>query len=171
MKKKTLILILLVLLTLPIFSQCSIFAVSDGERILVGNNEDYGPTQKRIWINPPEQGKYGTIMFGFDEGFNNYEGGVNDQGLFIDGAALDPTDWEADPDKDTIAIEVLFETILSKCKNIEDVEQLANNFNIASLQRAQFLITDREGKCGVLLYHDKQQKIIKMDGKLAVITG
>ncbi len=171
MKKKTLMFLLLVLWTSPIFSQCSIFAVSDGEQILVGNNEDYGPAQKRIWIVPPEKGKYGTIMFGFDEGFNNYEGGVNDQGLFIDGAALNQTDWEADPDKDTIAVEVLFETILSKCKNIEDVRQLAYNFNIASLQQAQFLITDRDGKCGVLLYHDKKQKLIMMDGKFQITTN
>lgn len=171
MKKNLLMIMLLVLCVSPISSQCSIFTVSDGEKILVGNNEDYGPAKKRIWINPPEQGKYGTIMFGFDEGFNNYEGGVNDQGLFIDGAALRGTGWVSDPNKDSIGIEVLFETILGKCKNFEDVEQLANNFNILSLERAQFLITDRNGKSGVLIYHDKKQRLMKMEGSFQIATN
>lgn len=171
MKTKLLMITFLVLYTLSLFSQCSIFAVSDGEKILIGNNEDYGPAKKRIWINPPEQGKYGTIMFGFDEGFNNYEGGVNDQGLFVDAAAISPTGWVPESGKETIPIELVFETILSKCKNFKDVEKLANNFNITSLKRAQFLITDREGKCGVLIYQDKKQKIIEMKGKSQIVTN
>ena len=171
MRRKIIIIIALILYALPIFPQCSIFAVSNGEKILIGNNEDYGPAKKRIWINPSEQGNYGTIMFGFDEGYNNYEGGVNDQGLFIDGAAINPTDWVSNSDKDSIPARVLFKTVLGKCKNYEDVEQLANNFNIPSLKTAQFFVADKDGKCGVLIYHEKKQQLIKMQGDFQIVTN
>jgi hypothetical protein len=171
MKQVLLIFTLLACWASPSFSQCSIFAVSDEDVILVGNNEDYGPARKRIWIHPPEEGTFGTIMFGFDEGFNNYEGGVNDQGLFIDGAALPPTGWAPDPDRETVGIDVLFETILGTCKDCEDIERLVNKFNITSLQRAQFLVVDKKGKCGVMVWHDGKQRLIRMSRNHQLVTN
>jgi hypothetical protein len=171
MKRTIITSIILILFSINSYSQCSIFAVSDGDKILFGNNEDFGPAQKRIWINPPENDRLGTIIFGFDQGYNNYEGGMNDQGLCIDGAALRPTGWVKDTLKETIEIDVLFETILGKCEDFQDVEQLIENYNIESLKSAQFLIADKKGNVGVLIYHDSRQQIIRMDSNFQIITN
>jgi hypothetical protein len=50
-----------------------------------------------MWVYPAGNGKYGRICFGFGNGYT--QGGMNDQGLFIDANALAPMEWEAEPGK------------------------------------------------------------------------
>jgi hypothetical protein len=64
---------------------CTIFNASDGNKVLVGNNEDGFNTDAKMWFLPGEKGSHGAVFFGFDDAW--VQGGMNDQGLFIDWAA------------------------------------------------------------------------------------
>jgi hypothetical protein len=55
--------IVLVLINSSTFA-CTAFMMSDGERILVGNNEDYNIPHTRMWLFPATNGRYGRIYFG-----------------------------------------------------------------------------------------------------------
>jgi hypothetical protein len=73
---------ILFVLSCPAALGCTVFSASDGTTVLAGNNEDYFNPSTRIWFEPPEDGKYGRVYFGFDD-FRR-QGGMNDQGLFFD---------------------------------------------------------------------------------------
>jgi len=76
-------------------SACTVIMASKGGMVLVGNNEDWKNPNTRVWFIPASGEEYGRVCLGFDDGFA--QGGMNDQGLFIDGNALSPTGWKADP--------------------------------------------------------------------------
>ena len=76
-----LILILFVFNYSPAYA-CTAFMMADGERVLVGNNEDYNIPYTRVWFVPSENGRYGRVCFGYDNW--SPQGGMNDQGLFLD---------------------------------------------------------------------------------------
>lgn len=67
---------------------CTGLVVQDGERILVGNNEDWFNPRTKIWFIQPLNGRYGGVFFGFDD--FSAQGGMNQKGLFFDGFALEP---------------------------------------------------------------------------------
>jgi len=50
--------------------------MSDGQRVLVGNNEDYNIPHTRVWFIPAENGHYGRVYFGYDNW--SPQGGMND---------------------------------------------------------------------------------------------
>ena len=55
---------------------CTAFMMSDGQRVLVGNNEDYNIPHTRVWFIPAENGHYGRVYFGYDNW--SPQGGMND---------------------------------------------------------------------------------------------
>ena len=73
-------LILLLFLSTPI-NACTVLYYSDGNIILVGNNEDWPEPFTKIWYIPGEESKYGVVYFGWD---GQPQGGMNAQGLFYD---------------------------------------------------------------------------------------
>lgn len=66
--------------------------VANGKIVLAGNNEDWRNPKTKIWFIPASNGEYGRVCVGFDD--MSAQGGMNDQGLFIDANALSPTGWE-----------------------------------------------------------------------------
>jgi len=68
---------------------CTIFVAARGGSVLTGNNEDnaarFNP-DTRIWFLPPAADRFGIAFFGYGDGVP--QGGMNDHGLFFDGAAL-----------------------------------------------------------------------------------
>jgi hypothetical protein len=43
---------------------CTAFMMSEGDKVLVGNNEEYHMPHTRIWFIPSENGNYGRVYFG-----------------------------------------------------------------------------------------------------------
>ena len=70
---------------------CTIFTSASSDAVFAGNNEDMCSTNTMIHVIPPGDNKYGRILWGFanDE---NYQGGMNEFGLFFDGAGLPHAD-------------------------------------------------------------------------------
>jgi hypothetical protein len=73
----------------PTTSGCTIFVAARDGIVLAGNNEDneagFNPDTK-IRFLPSEQDRYGSVFLGYADG--SPQGGMNDHGLFFDGAAL-----------------------------------------------------------------------------------
>jgi hypothetical protein len=47
---------------------CTIFVLTDTNRVLFCNNEDWANPMTRIWFVPAREGRYGCAFVGFDDG-------------------------------------------------------------------------------------------------------
>lgn len=160
--------IFLLLLT-TFFSQiipslaCTIFIASNGQTVLVGNNEDYTPTiQTFLWVRPPQQNYNGYVFWGFEEKYP--EGGMNDKGLFYDVAALpQKVDLVKDPKK-TDFEGYIVEKILRECSSVEDVIKLVSKYNLTWYEKAQIMVADKSGDYAIInasyIIHPKDQKYV-----------
>ncbi len=63
-----------VLTNVPVWA-CTGLVVNDGERVLVGNNEDWFNPRTKIWFTQPGNGRYGSVYFGFND--FGPQGGMN----------------------------------------------------------------------------------------------
>ena len=64
---------------------CTVFLGVEGERVLVGSNEDYGNPVINVWFVPAAEGKHGRFLIG-TEGV--IQGGMNEYGLFYDSLTI-----------------------------------------------------------------------------------
>jgi hypothetical protein len=101
---------------------CTLIYASDGRMALAGNNEDWTCHQNDIWFLPPEKGKFGRVYFGFNfNGEHIPQGGMNDHGLFYDGASAEsvikpPRDSSIIPPVDDLHLKAMEE-----CSTVEEV--------------------------------------------------
>lgn len=121
---------------------CTIVMAARNGFVLVGNNEDRNHPKTIVTFIPASANYYGRVVFGYDDG--PVQGGMNDQGLFIDGNRLAPTGWQPDPDKPTFRGLVMM-VILGTCSTCEDVEAFFEKSNFPALERARFPVADRSG--------------------------
>lgn len=147
--KKISCLFLLFLLTNATVNACTIFIGSNGQMTLVGNNEDYSPSENTfIWLRPRTPHTNGYIFWGFREKFP--EGGMNEHGLFIDAAALpEKIPIMRDPGKPDFE-GYLTETILRSCATVEEVITLVKKYNLTWQEKAQILVADQSGDYAVI---------------------
>lgn len=75
---------------------CTVFYAVKGNIVLAGNNEDFINAEAYIQFLPAKNGKLGRIYFGFfyEPSKMSTFGGVNEQGLFYDVAALSAFELE-----------------------------------------------------------------------------
>jgi hypothetical protein len=152
--RKALLSIAVVIVTLvgPAVDACTIFSFQNDGSVWVGNNEDAGDPDGKMWVIPPDEGRYGRICFGFDDDYRIVEGGMNDQGLFIDVNALnESTGWQPDPGKpDWEEWEGWFETgvpdgILALCANVDEAQRIFRSYNLLTFDRVKYLLADKTG--------------------------
>ena len=81
MFKKTAALLILTTLFQGSIHCCTNFTVTVDGATWAAGNEDYPDNDSQIWIKPPEEGKYGAVIFGL----SHYPpaDGINDQGLYF----------------------------------------------------------------------------------------
>ncbi len=128
---------------------CTIVMAARDGLVLAGNNEDRDHPRTIVTFVPATKDYYGRIVFGYDDA--PVQGGMNDQGLFIDGNALRPTGWRPDPAKPTMPVSVMT-TILATCATCTDVEALFEKWNVTGLAQARFPVADRTGASMVVEY-------------------
>src|SRR5262245_39742599 len=95
---------------------CTVFFAFDGKLAIAASNEDWADPNTQIWFVPATKDNYGIVYFGFGRGtyppggisrhklkipdagitkinpedlYGLAQGGMNDKGLFFDGAATD----------------------------------------------------------------------------------
>ncbi len=150
-------------------SACTIFTASKGGKVLAGNNEDFCGTNTIIHFFPPSEGKYGGVFVGI-KGESNFQGGMNDQGLFFDGAStqkvkMTPQDLPEYPG------EFVLEEILEKCSVVEEALVLIKKCAMPYLNGCHILIADKTGNAVIIEWGNDKLNIIPKKKDYMIATN
>jgi len=121
----------------PLFGCTIVMAVKDG-KVLVGNNEDRSFYKTTIRFFPATEKHFGRIIFGYTDA--PFQGGMNDQGLFIDGNALSPTGWKPEEGKPRNGDSMVVEYGQGKVQFVEREEYylIATNFVFTNVTNGNY---------------------------------
>jgi hypothetical protein len=147
----------------PPYDSCTVFNAADGDVVLVGNNEDFLHPLPKVWFLPPEGGKFGRVYFGFE---NQYQGGMNDQGLFFDGTAVEPIDVPHDESK-PIHMGNLILKAMEECATVECVLELFERFSLPGTSRDQIFVADSSGDAAII----ERPNVVRKSGTYQVATN
>jgi tetratricopeptide (TPR) repeat protein len=126
---------------------CTIIYASDGQMALAGNNEDWTNPFPIIWFLPAENGKFGRVYVGFN---TNYpQGGMNEKGLFYDGATAEVVDVPRDPKKRDYEGSLIGKA-MEECSSVEEVLKLFTEYNCAGRWNGQYFVADRYGNSAII---------------------
>ena len=138
---------------------CTIFVLTDTNRALFCNNEDWPNPNSRIWFVPAGNGYYGAVYVGFDNGFA--QGGLNTEGLAYDWVGGYREKWEPSPHSETFRGNPS-QRMLETCVTVNDAIAFFRTHDYPGFARAKMLVADRTGASAI---------IGARDGKLQVVPG
>ncbi|MEJ2448044.1 MAG: hypothetical protein P8Y37_08915 [Anaerolineales bacterium] len=121
---------------------CTVIYGADGDQAFGGNNEDSPDPNTMIWFIPPEAGKYGMALVGYDDFV--WQGGVNDQGLFFDGLAVSEKVHVAQGDKPRYPGSLTMKA-LEECADVSCVKRLFEEYHAYDEWAHQFMFGDARG--------------------------
>ena len=121
---------------------CTIFVLTDAERTLFFNNEDWSNPATRIWFIPEGEGYYGAAYVGFDDGWA--QGGVNTEGLAFDWVAGFDAQWEATPAMQTVRGNPS-QRMLESCATVEEAIAFYRKHWEPGFSYAKIMIADKRG--------------------------
>lgn len=147
---------------------CTIVMAARNGLVLVGNNEDRNHLETLVNFFPPTERYYGRIVFGYDD--SPFQGGMNDQGLFIDGNSLSSTGWQPISGKPTFRGIVIM-VVLGTCATCEDVKDFFEKYNVPGLERARFPVADRTGASMVVEYGRGAVRFVETDTWYQIATN
>jgi len=147
---------------------CTIVMAARNGLVLVGNNEDRNHPETVVTFIPASDKYYGRVIFGYDD--SPVQGGMNDQGLFIDANALAPTGWKPDPNKPTFMGNIMM-VILGTCATCEDVKAFFEKNNFPVLERVRFPVADRSGASMVVEHGQGRVQFVKSDAWYQIATN
>jgi len=165
MKKSLIIaiLLLIVLTSAPLLA-CTAFFASQGDKVLVGNNEDYINPITKIWFEPAEDKKYGRVYFGFDNFWP--QGGMNDQGLFFDGFATRQKKIKISMYKPKYQGN-LIDKVMAECASVEEVINIFDRYNLQFMKKFMLMFADKTGVSAII----EGDVVIRKKGRYQVITN
>jgi len=163
-KRSLILIVLVVCLTGSSIYACTGFCISQGDLVLVGNNEDWKNPFTKVWYEPAEEGEYGRVYFGFDN--FSPQGGMNEKGLVFDGFATEPHKVKNSLNKPTYGGN-LMDTVMSQCAKVDEALQLFDKYNLEFMERAMFFIADENGESAII----EGDQIIRKGGKYQIITN
>lgn len=143
---------------------CSVLYATDGQVMLGGNNEDYLNPLTKVWFIPGEAGALGRVYFGFGDYYA--QGGMNEQGLFFDGLALDEALPVSKEGKQPYAGN-LVDKVMSECATVECAVGHFERCFTTDAWRWQFLFGDAAGESAIV----EAGTIIRQQGGDQVATN
>jgi hypothetical protein len=153
------------LLVLQPSSACTIFTVARDGKVLVGNNEDASYSfPDKMWFVPAVGRAHARVCFGW---YCFAQGGMNDQGLFMD--------WAVTPNAGKKSNNPPFEgniveRVLANCSTVEEAVVLFQKYAYPG-NDAHFLIADRAGSSVVGEWIDGEFKAVRKSGPYQLITN
>jgi hypothetical protein len=140
---------------------CTIFNATQGNKTLVGDNEDDAYTIHRIWIIPPTSGKNGRVYFTTDlpTASNYIVGGMNQHGLFFDATLYSDRGITLDSNKQTPDWGIVQQLITERCATVSEAIAMYGVYNERSFQNAQFMWVDSTGASAVVGWDYKTNKV------------
>ena len=122
---------------------CTVFMCTDGKKTFVGANEDYKKRNSKVWVIPARNGKYGHVLFGYD---NDAQSGINEKGLFWDGLAAFPSIEVSNySNRYDIGYNIVYK-IIEECSSVEEAVRLFKKYYWKGFGKSQFLFADKTGE-------------------------
>jgi hypothetical protein len=125
--------------------------MTDGQRALFCNNEDFSNPNTRIWFIPASATKHGCMYVGFDDGWG--QGGLNDHGLAFDWVAGFKERWERPANCEAVRGNST-QRMLEKCSTVDAAVAFYRRHWEESFAYGQLLVADRTGKSVVIRAKD-----------------
>jgi hypothetical protein len=130
---------------------CTVFTITDGERILFCDNEDFSNLRTRIWFVPGSETRHGCVYLGFDDGWG--QNGLNDKGLAYGWVAGFKERWQRQPGMKTIDGKPCHR-MLQSCATVEEAIHFFEQHWEESFSYGRLLVADRTGKSVILRAKD-----------------
>jgi hypothetical protein len=128
---------------------CTALCASEGDIVLVGNNEDFANVPTKAWIFPREKGKLGRIYFGFKDIPYIPMGGMNERGLFFDCFSTPPLDVKLSRNKEKYR-GFLMTKIMEECGTVKKALEIFSKYNLEYMRTHQTFIVDRGGDWAIV---------------------
>ncbi|MBD0295806.1 MAG: hypothetical protein ICV84_11505, partial [Flavisolibacter sp.] len=141
---------------------CTIFVLTDSQRTLFFNNEDFSNPATRIWFLPASKGYYGVAYVGFDD--NWAQGGVNTAGLAFDWVAGTKTDYVPDSKLRKIRGDNSSNRMLESCATVAEAIAFYQKYQEPGFSYASIMVADKTGASVVIgardgkLFFDRSTK-------------
>jgi hypothetical protein len=117
---------------------------------LAGNNEDWTGLFAKVHFIPTSEGKFGRVYFGFDV-VRFPQGGMNEKGLFFDGATAENVQVPRDPFKPDHGHEMsLIFKAMEECSTVAEVLEYFEHYDHSGNWGGQYLIGDRFGNSAII---------------------
>lgn len=146
---------------------CTIIYASDEHAALTGNNEDYKSPFGSICFLPAEDGKFGRVYFGWESDGRHYpQGGMNNQGLFFDGATAERVIVPPDSSKPRYHTNLIFKA-MEECSTVDQVLKLYEDYDVSGTWNGLYLIGDRFGNSAII----EPETFIRKNGKYQIATN
>jgi hypothetical protein len=143
---------------------CSVVYATDGELMLGGNNEDYYNPLTKVWFIPGRDHKFGRVYFGFGDYYP--QGGMNEQGLFFDGLALDGS-FPVDTEGKQLYQGNLTDRAMTECATVDCVVGLFEQYYTRDTWSWQTFFGDASGASAII----EAGTIIRQQGGYQVATN
>ncbi len=121
---------------------CTIFVLTDADRTLFCNNEDWSNPKTRVWFVPADDKHYGCMYVGFDDGWA--QGGLNTKGLAFDWVAGYQEAWEPDTSLPNVRGNSSL-SMLETCATVEEAIAFYRGHREMGFVRAKILVADPTG--------------------------
>jgi hypothetical protein len=172
---------------------CTVFFAFDGKVALAGSNEDWADPNTQVWFVPATKDNYGIVYFGFGKGeyppggvsrhklkipeegitkirpedlYGLPQGGMNEKGLFFDGASTEVIN--AAPARGKKEYDGRLEDlILRKCATVEDTLKLLETYAFNSVQ-GQWMFADKTGDSVII---EAGEVVVRKKGNYQVMTN
>jgi len=138
---------IIVVLANPISYACTAFMMTDGEVVLVGNNEDSKIPYTRVWFIPAESERFGRVYFGYDNW--SPQGGMNDQGLFFDYFSVKKLEIKQSREKPRFP-GPFTDTMMAKCATVGDVLEMLSKYSLKWNPKIQMFVVDKSGDSAII---------------------
>lgn len=136
----------LALISLPL-PACTIFVLTDANRALFCNNEDWSNPKPRIWFLPAGDGYHGAVYVGFDDG--SAQGGLNTAGLAYDAVGGYTEQWNPNPNLPDVRGNP-GQRMLETCATVNDAIAFFRSHYTPSFRRSKILVADRTGASAII---------------------
>ena len=143
---------------------CTGLVVQHGDRVLVGNNEDWFNPRTKIWFIQPVDDRYGCVFFGFDNFWP--QGGMNQAGLFFDAFALKSRAVEDSEAKPRFKGNLIKE-VMATCATVEEALTLIDQFSLYFMTHFQLFIADAGGDAAII----EGNTVIRKQGEDQLVTN
>jgi len=129
-------------------SACTFCMATLNGTTLFGSNEDNDKAASNIWFLPAEEGKYGRVYLGYNDGFT--QGGMNDKGLCFDGASTPKSNLKYHPKKKAYKGNLIAK-IMEECATVDEVVKMVDEYQFTVLQKqGQLMFADASGDAVVI---------------------